>query len=232
MVWARPRGDSVTPLIDWVGEPDATEHPMSSVPWVRLDEVDLTNELADTIPRDAAMRYVCAPISRAGGTLVVAMRDPDDLVALDALDTLTGLRVEPTRATESSILEAIGRLYARTPRGDEADREDPVVGLARRILLGAADQGATLVRCEQHHDAQALFFVWYEVGGQARVAMNPLAGVARLTLRRFEQMAGILSTDATSGTITLRDDLDGLLTFQLTVVESSEERTCWTLEPA
>ncbi|MCL1824480.1 MAG: Flp pilus assembly complex ATPase component TadA [Betaproteobacteria bacterium] len=67
------------------------------------------------VPEALARRHTMLPLSfdEAEATLTVAMTNPQDLIALDALAAHcgTGLRMRPTLATESEIREAIDRHY-------------------------------------------------------------------------------------------------------------------------
>jgi hypothetical protein len=56
-------------------------------------------------------RYGVMPLGMEGGALRLATADPTNAPALDELASLTGQRIEPVVATESSIARAIRRYY-------------------------------------------------------------------------------------------------------------------------
>lgn len=64
------------------------------------------------IPRKAAERCHAIPLAMAGPRrLVVALRDPQDLAALDAIQVVAGMRIEPRVAAELQIERALERHY-------------------------------------------------------------------------------------------------------------------------
>jgi len=81
------------------------------VPSIRLDEFDIKREVVELVPREMAMRHLCIPINRAGGTLIVAMADPANLTAIDDLKFLTNYTIEVVVASEVAIREAIVKYY-------------------------------------------------------------------------------------------------------------------------
>src|SRR5262249_39985054 len=68
-----------------------------------MDVVDLTKVTVEpdtlkALPLKLVHRRTIMPLSRVNGTLVVATGDPYDVYALDELQTLTGLQVQPVLA--------------------------------------------------------------------------------------------------------------------------------------
>lgn len=86
------------------------------VPSIRLDEFDIKREVVELVPRDMAMRHLCIPINRAGGTLIVAMADPANLTAIDDLKFLTNYTIEVVVASEVAIREAIVKYYTEVDK--------------------------------------------------------------------------------------------------------------------
>ncbi len=86
----------------------------SRVPSIELDCFEASMEVTRLVARDLCEAHAVVPVSRAGGSLIVAMRDPKDEAALEELEGATGLTIEPVIATESAIRAAIGRYYGRS----------------------------------------------------------------------------------------------------------------------
>jgi len=87
--------------------------PRSDSPGVEVDPSTSLLERSQLAP-ESLWRAACAvPVAREAGrgrtTLVVAMRDPDDLVAIDDLAFATGMRIRALRGEEQEILRALGR---------------------------------------------------------------------------------------------------------------------------
>jgi general secretion pathway protein E/type IV pilus assembly protein PilB len=77
-----------------------------------LELVDLTNvtvepETLTAMPLKLVHRRTLMPLSRRNGTLVVATGDPFDVNALDELQTITGLVVQPVLASPREIARLI-----------------------------------------------------------------------------------------------------------------------------
>ena len=70
------------------------------VPAINLGEFDIEPEIIALIPKDVARKHRVVPINRADKTLIVAMSDPSDMVALDDLKFLTGYNIEMVVASE------------------------------------------------------------------------------------------------------------------------------------
>jgi type IV pilus assembly protein PilB len=71
------------------------------------------------IPEPFAKQHSVLAVNANDYTLQVAMADPDDIVAIDSLQKLTGRTIEPQLATRNGILAAIDQLYIRIRKSDE-----------------------------------------------------------------------------------------------------------------
>ena len=86
-----------------------------SVPWVSLYHVDFTRALLNYVPRDLAERWCLVPVyvravRRSGDTLFIAMDDPTNEEAINAVAMVSALPVKPMVAAPSDIRNAI-RVY-------------------------------------------------------------------------------------------------------------------------
>jgi general secretion pathway protein E len=68
-------------------------------------------EAIQMIPEVLARRYNAIPISISGNTMVVAMADPSDILALEAFAVQSHKRIKPITATSKEIREAIDASY-------------------------------------------------------------------------------------------------------------------------
>lgn len=82
------------------------------VPMVELDDLDVPDSVIDLVPVDIVYRYHVFPIDLERNVLKVAMADPTDVVAIDDLKFVTGLRIQPVVASERAIADAIDIAYA------------------------------------------------------------------------------------------------------------------------
>jgi len=133
----------------------------------RLDPI-----AADLISEKDARRYSAVPVGFVDGhTLLVAMADPSNIVAIDDLRILTGFDIEPALASAEDVTGLVGKmspvddqisenLQARPLDADEEAALDelrdireqvdaaPVVKLVNGVLARAADEGASDVHFE------------------------------------------------------------------------------------
>jgi type IV pilus assembly protein PilB len=87
-----------------------------SVPWVSMERVEFPSELLSLLPAELADRYTVMPIyvrnvRGRGDTLYVAMDDPTDDIALQAIANVTGLKVRAMIASPSELRNAIEERY-------------------------------------------------------------------------------------------------------------------------
>src|SRR3954463_12758590 len=81
------------------------------VPAINLAEFDIESDVLALIPKDVARKHRVVPVNRADKTLIVAMSDPSDIIALDDLKFLTGYNIETVVASEAAIAEALTKYY-------------------------------------------------------------------------------------------------------------------------
>lgn len=81
------------------------------LPSVDLEHYEVDEEVIRFIPIETAIRYQVLPLKRVGTTITVAVADPTNVLALDEIKFMTGYRVEPVVAPETSIRTAIERYY-------------------------------------------------------------------------------------------------------------------------
>lgn len=127
---------------------------------------------ADLISEKDARRYSAIPVSFVDEhTLLVAMADPSNIVAIDDLRILTGFDIEPAIATEDDIATLLSNikpkedhiaedLDAKDAGGDEPTTQSelrdireqvdaaPVVKLVNGVLARAVDEGASDIHFE------------------------------------------------------------------------------------
>jgi len=68
-------------------------------------------ELANVIPAEMAFRYQAVPLRKSGLLLTIAMTDPMDINAVDAIEVYTNNEVETIICTEQDLNQLLGILY-------------------------------------------------------------------------------------------------------------------------
>jgi type IV pilus assembly protein PilB len=158
----------------WVGKQDLYKALARrlGVKYVDLPSVRVDSVAAELISQRDARRYCALPVGFVNEqTLLVAMSDPSNIVAIDDLRILTGFDIEPAVADAEDIVAALAKLKAsdeqvneqlamRTSESEEENAHDemgdireqvdaaPVVKLVNGILARAADEGASDIHFE------------------------------------------------------------------------------------
>jgi len=167
------------------------------VPSINLSEFEIDPELIKLAQREIVEKYKVIPISRADSSLIVAMVDPSNILAIDDLKFLTGYNIEAVVATEDSIMNAIEKYYDSNDVGledvlEEFEDEDlelisteegidenelvaasedaPVVKLVNLILSDAIKKGASDIHVEPYERS---FRVRYRIDGVLHKVMDP-----------------------------------------------------------
>ncbi len=97
------------------------------VPAINLEEQPIDEEVVKLIPKDVAVKHLAIAINRAGSTLIVAMADPSNLLAIDELKFQTSLNIEVVVASESAIRAAIDKYYAAAKGEDSSAAYEEVM---------------------------------------------------------------------------------------------------------
>src|SRR3954454_21171308 len=105
-----------------------------------LDHLDLTRfkvdmMAANAIPPELAKRHMMVPVATVdSGTLLVAMVDPANVVAVDDLAIRTGRRVRVAVASADDIAALIGRLNRLDAAVTEAVEEDDLPETGENVV--------------------------------------------------------------------------------------------------
>ncbi len=153
----------------------ATEDLLSTAPEVKPGKKSLRRriqpEVLQLIPEDMARKFSAMPLATMNSVLQVAIANPADIFALEALALQTRMRIEPIVASEKEIREAIDFNYkgfgqieeqiSRIPTGAEAVDEQalieaaedtPVASALRLIIDEAAKARASDIHLEPEED--------------------------------------------------------------------------------
>ena len=77
----------------------------------RPDKYTIDVDLANLLPADTAHKYQAAPLHKNGLLLTIAMMDPLDINALDAIEVYTNCEVEAIICTEQQLNQLLNSLY-------------------------------------------------------------------------------------------------------------------------
>jgi type IV pilus assembly protein PilB len=157
------------------------------------------------VPKDLAERYTLMPITLdEHNRLVVAMADPQNVLALDDLGIITGYEIVPAISTKEDIIAAIEEHYkvAQHVSSDELDGDEggavdvdeltdatsdaPIVKLVNYIITRAVNERASDIHIEpQEKDLRVRF----RIDGVLHEIMRSPKSVQQSIISRFKIMS-------------------------------------------
>ncbi len=182
------------------------------VPGVRLREGLIDPVAIAMVSREWAQKLAALPLICVHNELTVAMADPDDLDAIDALRRLSGKRIRPVFALRSSIQRLIARCYEENFSVDAvtADMDvesievhstsidldinkemqlaegSPVINLVNYAIIQAVRQGVSDIHIEPGVKHTSVRF---RIDGELREMMRPRRDLHPAIVSRVKVMA-------------------------------------------
>jgi type IV pilus assembly protein PilB len=175
------------------------------LPFIKIPNFNLDNELLHLIPEDVAQKYKIIPIFRIGSVLTVATTSPMDVYTRDYLQTITGCRIKQVLASLTEINDAINQVYitigtARVNLGNGADEASlekesylqslireaekaPVVKIVNQILTQAIDMKASDIHLEPYVDR---LDIRYRIDGNLREFPAPPLSLLPAVITRIK----------------------------------------------
>lgn len=117
-----------------------------------VDDIDLSRtnispDMASQVPRNLAIKHMVVPVKIAGDKLMLAMADPLDYNAIEAVKAATRKRVVPVITTRAAAERAIATLYGNENVSKAIDEMQSKLGGADSLIRDAAAR-------EQEENAQ------------------------------------------------------------------------------
>jgi len=183
------------------------------VPSINLSHFEIDSAVIKLIPSEIAQKHQIIPINRTGNVLTVAMADPSNIFAIDDIKFMTGFKVEPVVAAETSIKNAINKHYDSAGMVEDimkdfddkdvealkdtddninvaelgqAAEDAPVVKLVNLILTDAIKKGASDIHVEPYEKS---FRVRYRIDGVLYEVMQPPIRLKAAITSRIKIMA-------------------------------------------
>jgi len=197
-----------------VEEEDISEAPIHTavIEKVDLSKFNIDPNAVVTLTEEIARKYKAIPIAFDGGELVVAMANPEDVVATDTISIITGFDVRPVQADAHEIEEAISRFYKMAEVievgeeiesliGKEGEREEdrlneisviaeeaPIVKLVNHIISKAVKSRASDIHIEpMEKDVR----IRYRIDGVLQEVMRSPKRLQSALVSRFKIMANL-----------------------------------------
>ena len=192
-----------------------------NIPAINLSKYKIEKEHVSLIPEKMARQYRIIPICKLSNTLVVAMADPLNILAIDDVKTITKFNIEQVLSTETDILAAIDRHYAaeggallqNAVEQEESELEvvsaekeefdiseaalegeaPPIVKIVNLILLAALRKRASDIHIEPE---EGNVRVRYRIDGSLQEALTIPKKNQNAVLARLKIMSGMDITES------------------------------------
>lgn len=177
---------------------------------IGIKYVDFAEQTPDpnavaAVPRELAERYTLMPVELNDSELIVAMADPQNVLALDDLRIITGYEIKPAISTKDDIIVAVEQYYKVAEEAeaeefigsedlDTSELEDltditsdaPIVKLVNFIIQKAVSERASDIHIEpQEHDMR----VRMRIDGVLHEMMRSPKAAQASIISRFKIMA-------------------------------------------
>ncbi len=167
------------------------------VPYLELDRQLLDRALIQSVPPEFLHRLTFIPLEDAGGTMRIAVSDPSDIAAIDAIESFLGKKVQVYAAPKRAILEALRKSetamqvlkdategyvtqVVEKESGEEedvisieklADQDGSIIKLVNTIIFTAVQKRASDIHIESKDDDVR---IKYRIDGVLSEAMESI----------------------------------------------------------
>lgn len=166
-------------------------------PWVDLDRFEIDFQNALRVPRQLAEKLNVFPLFILGEIATVAMEDPLNLQAIDQINQLLKVQIDPVICDPDQLRGLIARAYSlvkaagmvRDPHNQDEDLatgEEPIVIAVNQILASATDVGASDIHLNPDEHTLHLR---YRIDGVLQSQQAPDLSVHAGMVQRLKVMA-------------------------------------------
>jgi type IV pilus assembly protein PilB len=177
------------------------------IDYIDLSVFDIDMGAVTLVPVDVARRYQAVPVGfLPNGTVLLAMADPTNVLTLDEISMIVGMKVAAAAAAREDVTALISRLNRLDDAVVEVEAEDeveseldmafldgvdegaPIVKLVHSIIAQAVEQGASDIHCDpEPGDMRVLF----RIDGMLRPAATVARSMASGVVSRVKVMASL-----------------------------------------
>jgi type IV pilus assembly protein PilB len=175
-------------------------------PFVEILEYPIDRDAAVSVSANLCRRHKLLPIDREGGTLIVAMADPNDILALDDVSAATRMRIRPVLVDAKDLATTIDRyhraddelsdlqheLFDQRAGGEEAavveDDDAPIVRFVNLLISQAIQDRASDIHIEPgEHELR----VRYRIDGVLKEVQSAPTSVQAGVISRLKVMSDL-----------------------------------------
>jgi len=187
----------------------------SGFPAIDLNTFEIEQDALGLLTGEQCRKHIVIPVSRAGGSLVVALSDPTNIFVKDDIAFLTRCKIQPVVALESEINSAIDKYYGGSGKGESASdiivemqaatetdssvasyeieqSTDPVIRFVNTMLQEAIDSGTSDIHIEPY---EKYLRVRFRKDGNLVEKYRPPAQISTALSSRLKVMARLNITE-------------------------------------
>ncbi len=178
------------------------------IPYIDLEESLVDPVLATLLPKKLCYEHILCPVKKEDNKIVIAMTDPTDIITIDHIEMMTGMRLSPVVSSELSIISALDKLYGETAdaladqvgnkeesndlpddlAGDLNENAAPIIKLVNLVLTQAAQTGTSDIHIEPfEHEVKIRF----RKDGMMKMFMNPNKAAHAAIVSRIKVMSNL-----------------------------------------
>ena len=183
------------------------------IQFVNLKKIELDDNAVSMVPEATVRKYCLLPFGfdiAAGNVINVAMENPMDIIAMDDIEIITGMTVQPYLANASDINQMLDKLYGQDKTrkieeefkreqaeylGGEEEKgrnekveSSPIVALVRTIIEQGVRQRASDIHIEPYEE---FVRVRYRVDGVLREASRYDVSIYTAIIARIKVISGM-----------------------------------------
>lgn len=183
------------------------------IQFVNLKKIELDDNAVSLVPEATVRKYCLLPFGfdiAAGNVINVAMENPMDIIAMDDIEIITGMTVQPYLANASDINQMLDKLYGQDKTrkieeefkreqaeylGGEEEKgrnekveSSPIVALVRTIIEQGVRQRASDIHIEPYEE---FVRVRYRVDGVLREASRYDVSIYTAIIARIKVISGM-----------------------------------------
>jgi len=204
-----------------VGEREVTEAQAQEAgfPFVDLDNVSLESSAVNVVPDRIAKQHRIIPVRKDGTMLWVAMDNPNNLEAIDAVRFASGCMVKPAVAVPGAIEDAIKKYYgASEAAAAEAPNPNGGATKAQNAQNSAAGISALVAQAQVVRDADDARVKPEEDDGAELAEQAPIIKLANAIIQTgIVDRASDIHVEPQERSVRIRYRIDGVLMEAMTV---------------
>lgn len=173
------------------------------LPFMDLDESLVDPILGTLIPQKLCQDAMVCPVKKEGKILTLAMLDPTDIITIDHIEMMTGLRVSVAVSSEFSIERALSSIYGESMdmlsdemEGNSEDEltlnltadDAPIIKLVNLILTQAVTRKVSDIHIELYENS---FRIRFREDGTLKTFMEPARSAHAALVSRIKVMANL-----------------------------------------